>query len=224
LAAKKASPKLSLGTSFLAAQWLDLIWPLLVLTGVERVRVEPRATAVTPFDFEYYPWSHSLLTVLLWGAGFALALKMLKRSTADAAVAGLLVVSHWVLDWITHRPDLPLWPGRAPTVGLGLWNSLAASLVVEVALFVVGVWVYARTTRPIDRRGIWVFWSLIAFLAAVHALNLFGGSPPADTPGWAIAGPGVAMWLLVAWGYWSDRHRAVVNPHPGVVAQSVAAH
>ena len=152
LAAKKATPGLSLGTLFLAAQWLDLIWPVFVLTGIERVRVQHGATAVTPLNFEYYRWSHSLLTVLFWAVLFGVVLKMLKRSTAEAGTASVLVLSHWVLDWVTHRADLPLWPGGT-TVGLGLWNAPVSSVMVEVGLFAFGVWLYAKTTRLLDRRG-----------------------------------------------------------------------
>jgi hypothetical protein len=210
LAAKRASPRISLGSLFLAAQLLDLIWPALVLAGVERVRVEPGATAVTPLDFEYYPWSHSLVMTLGWAIALGLVVRWAKRSTVDATLVGLVVLSHWVLDWFTHRADLPLWPTGTTKVGLGLWNSVPGSLLVEVSLFAAGVWIYARTTRALDRQGQWGFWSLVAFLAIVHAANLTSHPPP-DLSGSALAGPALAMWLLVVWGYWVDRHRETVT-------------
>lgn len=202
-AAKRYAPRASLGTLFLAAQFIDLLWPLLVLAGIERVRIAPGITVVTPLDFEHYPWSHSLLMVLVWGVLFAAVYFLIRRDRRASLVLGLAVVSHWVLDWLTHRPDLPLAPG-AERVGLGLWNSLAGTLVVEVGLFALGVYLYVRATRARDRVGSWALWALVTFLAAIYAGNLFGAPPP---DAMAIAWVGQAQWLLVAWGYWIDRHR-----------------
>jgi len=202
-AAKRYAPRASLGTLFLAAQFIDLLWPLLVLAGIERVRIAPGITVVTPLDFEHYPWSHSLLMVLVWGVLFAAVYFLIRRDRRASLVLGLAVVSHWVLDWLTHRPDLPLAPG-AERVGLGLWNSFAGTVIVELGLFALGVYLYARATRARDRIGSWALWSLVAFLAAIYAGNLFGAPPP---DAMAIAWVGQAQWLLVAWGYWIDRHR-----------------
>jgi len=117
-------------------------------------------------------------------------------------VAGL-VVSHWVLDWITHRPDMPLWPG-GPKVGLGLWSSVPATIVVEVALFVGCLVLYLRSTRARDRTGSIALWALVVFVALIYIANVV--SPP--PPGWqAVAYAGLAAWLFVPWGWWIDRHR-----------------
>jgi membrane-bound metal-dependent hydrolase YbcI (DUF457 family) len=202
-AAKRYAPRASLGTLFLAAQFIDLLWPLLVLAGIERVRIAPGITVVTPLDFEHYPWSHSLLMVVVWGVLFAAAYFLIRRDRRTSLVLGLAVVSHWVLDWLTHRPDLPLAPG-AERVGLGLWNSFAGTLVVELGLFALGVFLYVRATRARNRVGSWALWSLVVFLVAIYAGNLFGAPPP---DAMAIAWVGQAQWLLVAWGYWIDRHR-----------------
>jgi membrane-bound metal-dependent hydrolase YbcI (DUF457 family) len=204
-AAKRAAPLASLGTLFLAAQFIDLLWPLLVLAGIERVRIAPGITVVTPLDFEHYPWSHSLLMVLVWGVLFAAVYFLVRRDRRTSLVLGLAVVSHWVLDWLTHRPDLPLAPG-AERVGLGLWNSLAGTLVVELGLFALGVFLYMRVTQARDRTGVWALWGLVAFLVAIYAGNLFGAPPDAA----AIAWVGQAQWLLILWGYWIDRHRISV--------------
>lgn len=204
-AAKRYAPRASLGTLFLAAQFIDLLWPLLVLAGIERVRIVPGITAVTPLDFEHYPWSHSLLMVLVWGVFFAAVYFLIRRDRRTSLVLGLAVVSHWVLDWLTHRPDLPLAPG-AERVGLGLWNSLAGTLIVELGLFAIGVFLYVRATRARDRIGNWALWALVVFLGAIYAGNLFGAPPP---DAMAIAWVGQAQWLLVLWGYWIDRHRIV---------------
>lgn len=204
--AKRAAPRLSLGGLFVGCQWLDLLWPMLVLAHIEQVSVEPGVTALTPLNFESYPWSHSLATSALWALAAAGLLHVLGRSTKESIVMAALVLSHWVLDFVSHAPDMPLWPGGTK-VGLGLWNSVAASVAVECLLFGAGVVVYARSTRAVDRRGRWVLWSLVAFLALVYAGNVFGPQPQPGTPAAAIAGPALAMWLLVAWGAWADRHR-----------------
>ena len=207
MAAKRLVPRVSLGWLFAACQLPDLIWPLLLLAGIERARVEPGNTAFTPLAFDHYPWSHSLLLVLLWAGGLA----ALYRSAGDRArsrtVLGALVVSHWVLDALTHRPDMPIAPGAGPLVGLGLWNSVPATLAVEYLLFAAGVWLYTGITRPADRTGRWAWTSLVVFLAAIHAANAFGPPPPSMT---AVAVGGLAIWLLVWWGAWADAHRRAV--------------
>jgi len=204
-AAKRAAPTLSLGTLFAACQFADLLWPTLVLLGVERVEIAPGITAVTPLDFVHYPWSHGLLALVAWAVLFGLAWRVLRRAPWPSAVTiAVLVVSHWVLDFVTHRPDLPIVPG-GPRVGLGLWNSMAATVAVEGALFVAGIAVYLRATRARDRTGSIALWAMIAFLVLAHVANLTGPAPPdAKTVAWA----GQALWLLVAWGWWVDRHRA----------------
>lgn len=209
-AGKALAPRVSLGSLFLAAQFLDLLWPALLLLGVERVRIAPGHTAVTPLAFEHYPVSHSLLGAAVWAAlvgGLSWARPGGCRRAG--AVLGLLVLSHWALDAIVHRPDLPVAPGSATLVGLGLWNSLPATLVTEVGLLALGVWLYARTTRAVDRVGRWSLWSLVALILVIEGANVFGPPPPGvDAVAWA----GLAQWLLVLWGYWIDRHRVDAAP------------
>lgn len=207
LAARQAAPKTSLGMLVVAGQFIDLLWPVLLLLGVERVAIDPGNTRMTPLDFEHYPISHSLLAVLGWGALLGAAWLLLRRDRRGALVIALLVVSHWLLDFLTHAPDLPLAPGRA-RVGLGLWNYPAATLLVEVGLFALGVWRYARTTRAADRTGRWAFWSFTAFLAVVYFANLTAPPPPSVT---AIAWAGLALWLLPLWAWWFDRHRTLTG-------------
>jgi len=207
LVAKKAAPRLSLGATFLACQAADLIWPVLVIIGRERVSVDHAATAFTPFNFEHYPWSHSLGMSVVWALLAFLLLRALKFNNVEAGVLGLVVFSHWILDVLTHRPDVPLWFGDSPKFGFGLWNSVTGTLVVELALFGIGIWLYVKNTKPNNKRGTWVFWSLIAFLLVMYVGVAFGPKPPVDTPSVQIAGPALAMWLLVGWAYWADRNR-----------------
>ncbi len=207
LAAKRAAPRTSLGTLFAAAQLLDLVWPALVVAGVEKVRVDPGNTAFTPLDFVSYPWTHSLVMALVWAAAFALAYRARTGSARGAWVVGALVVSHWVLDFVTHRPDLPLAPG-ARKVGLGLWSSVAATVVVEGALFAIGVYLYATATRARNRTGRVAFWALVAVLAVIYVANVVGPPPPGPR---AIGAAGLLMWLFVPWAVWIDRNREIVG-------------
>jgi membrane-bound metal-dependent hydrolase YbcI (DUF457 family) len=203
--AKKAAPAVSLGALFLACQFADLLWPVLLLLGVERVAIVPGITTVTPLDFISYPYSHSLLMLGVWGVLLGVVYTMATRSRAAAGVTlAVLVVSHWVLDVIAHRPDMPLTPAGAARFGFGLWSSLAGTLAAEFVLFGAGVYVYARATKARDRIGAIGLWSLVAFLVVVMLANVFGPPPTSvNAIGWAAQ----AMWLIVIWGYWIDRHR-----------------
>ena len=154
LGAKQVAPSVSLGALILAGQFADLLWPMLVLAGVERVAIHPGATVVTPLDFVSYPYSHSLLALVAWGFLVGLTYWLATRSAAAACITlALLVVSHWALDVISHRPDMPLTPGGATRVGFGLWNSLPATLLVEGLLFVAGIAIYLKATTARDRIG-----------------------------------------------------------------------
>src|SRR5205085_9114536 len=122
--AKALAPKASLGSLFLAAQFIDLLWPTLLLVGLEQVRIAPGATRVTPLDFVNYPISHSLAAVIGWGVLFAALYRFLRRYPRAALVLGLAVASHWFPDLVVHRPDLTLYPGSMEFFGFGLWNSV----------------------------------------------------------------------------------------------------
>lgn len=203
LAAKRWAPEVSLGTAFIAAQLPDVIWPFLVLAGVERVAVAPGDTVVSPLRFEHYPISHSLLTVALWGVALGLLWRGRGRDRRGAWVLAGLVVSHWVLDFVTHRPDLPLLPGNPTVLGLGLWDSLGATLVAEGLLFAAGIALYLTSPGLQPGRGRLAFGLLVGTLAALYLANLFGPPPPGVTPvalSGVIAAP--AFW---AWANWVDR-------------------
>lgn len=203
--AKRVSRDVSLGTLFLACQFADLLWPNLVLLGIETFEIQPGNTAVTPIDFVQYPYSHSLIALSIWAVAFALGYAALRRSLRVASlVLGILVVSHWFLDALVHRPDLPLTVTGPERLGLGLWDSAPATLAVELLLFAVGVALYTRSTEARDRWGAIGLWTLVVFLLTVYLANVFGPPPP-DTA--AVVWTAQAMWLLVAWGYWLDRHR-----------------
>ncbi|HEX5094227.1 MAG TPA: metal-dependent hydrolase [Burkholderiales bacterium] len=196
MAARPLAPRANLGVAIAATYWLDLIWPVLVLAGIERVEIAPGDTAFTPLHFSHYPWSHSLAAALVWAVLFGLA--CWKLGQRAALVMGALVFSHWALDAISHRPDLPLWPGSETRIGLGLWNSVPATLVIEFAMFVASAVIY---TRAVGRPRI-SFWALLAFFVLVYLGAAFGPPPPSAQ---AVAWSGVALLLLPAWAYWADR-------------------
>jgi hypothetical protein len=202
-AAKPLASRVSLGTLFAATILLDLIWPILLLADVEHVRIAPGITAFTPLDFYDYPITHSLVNVVGWSIAAAIAYRIVRKSLRDAVVVGALVLSHWVVDFLAHRPDLPLLPG-GPYVGLGLWNSVPATIAVEVAMFIAGLLIYLRTTRARDRTGSVALWALVVFLGILYVANITSPPPPSAR---AIAWAGLAQWLFIPWGWWIDKHR-----------------
>src|SRR5690606_3465727 len=192
LGAKRAAPTVSLGTLILAAQFLDLLWPILLLLGLEHVRIVPGLMTTSPLDFVHYPITHTLVTAVGWGLLLGLGHYAVRRSRASAVLIGALVVSHWLLDAPMHRPDLPLWPGSDVLVGGGLWNSMSATLAIEFGLLTTGVVLYVRGTRPRDRTGSIALWAGLALLAVVYLASLFGPPPPDER---AIGVSGLALWL-----------------------------
>jgi hypothetical protein len=205
IGAKRAAPRASLGTLIAAAAFLDLVWPVLVLLGLERVVVAPGATAFTPLDFEHYPISHSLVMSVVWGVAFGGVYFLARRDLRAAVVLGLLVVSHWFLDAVVHRPDLPLTLGGDARVGLGLWNSIPGTLAVELAMFVAAVWLYVGGTRARDRIGSVGLIAFSAFVLLIYAGAAFGPPPPSAS---AIAWSDMGQWLVVALAAWIDAHRS----------------
>lgn len=201
---KKIDPKPSLGMSFLAAQWLDLLWPLLLLTGTEKVDLNTNPGAVIPLSFTHYPVSHSLLAVVGWSLIFGGLYFLFTKNGRGAWVIGTLVLSHWVLDWLVHVPDLPLSPFTTEKAGLGLWQYKLVALGLELLFFGTAVALYLRATMPNNRKGTLVTWSLIIFLVLIQLLNAFGPPPTAVEP---IAYVGLSQWLLVAWAWWADANR-----------------
>lgn len=206
-AARRAAPRTSLGTTILAAQLLDELWPVLLLLGVERVRIVPGLMAASALDFESYPISHSLLTARGWALLLAGVHFAARRRGRDAAILGAAVLSHWLLDAPMHRPDLPLWPGSRTLVGGGLWSSIPATLAIELGLLGVGLALYVRGTRARDRVGRWGLWAMVALLVVFFGGAVFGPPPPSAR---ALAVSSLGLWLFVPWGWWVDRHRAPV--------------
>ena len=201
-AGKQPAKELSLGTLFMAAQWLDLLWPIFLILGIEKVSISPAGSKI-PLEFNYYPFSHSLLFVLIWAILFSGFYYIYRKNFRNALILGLLVISHWVLDLIVHQPDLPILT-TGPFAGFGLWNIPAVAITVESLIFILGVYLYFSCTKPKDKTGTYASWGLVLFLVISHIMNLI--SPPPENVK-LIAYVGLAMWLLVLWAYWADRHR-----------------
>src|SRR3954465_3385763 len=232
MAAKRAAPRTSLGALTFAAEFLDELWPILLLLGIEQVRIDPglitsssttagqgHVTSATPLEFTYYPFSHSLEMALVWGALIGGFYFLLRRYGRGAWVVGLLVVSHWLLDLPMHRGDLPLWVSvHSPKFGWGLWNSIALTYIIEFTIFVAGISAYARATRPRDGIGRWGLWSYCLVLALIY---LSSNGPPPPSVG-ALAWTTLGLWLFVPWAWWVDKHRFYIGritdrSTPGIV-------
>jgi hypothetical protein len=199
LAAKRVAPRVPLAMWIAAVQCADLVWPICLLAGLEHVRIVPGITAFTPLDFYDYPITHSLVGGLGWAAvlgGGGLAAGLRAR---DAGLVGAAVLSHWVLDVVSHRPDMPVLP-RGPYLGLGLWNSVPATLIVELSLFAAGLAAYVTARAPGAKRP--SFWLLMAFLLVVYFAAAFGPPPPSVH---ILAVSALALWLLLPWAWWAER-------------------
>jgi len=205
LAAKKLAPRTSLAWFVAAATLLDLLFPAFVILGWERAHFVRGETVFLRISLDDYPWTHSLLMALVWSALFALVCLLVTRVRRAAVVVGAAVFSHWVLDFLTHSADLPLWPGGTARVGLGLWYSTAGTIAVEGLMFVAAVWIYGALTQARDGVGRWALWGLVAFLALSYAGSILSSAPPNPT---AFAWVGLVLgWLTVWWAWWIDAHR-----------------
>jgi hypothetical protein len=146
---------------------------------------------------------------VVWGVLLGGVYAGARRYGRGAWVVGAAVVSHWLLDLPMHRPDLQLWPGSPARVGFGLWNSVAATIALELGLFALGTLVYLRSTRARDRVGSWGLWALLVFLAGGFLSTVNGPPPPSER---ALAYATLAIWLFVPWAAWVDRHRDPTVP------------
>jgi hypothetical protein len=174
-AAKRVAPTIPLWTLFIAVQLLDVFWAPFIVLGIEKVRIVPGITASNPLDLYYMPYTHSLLAVLLWSAGAFLAYRLFAARDLGgkaALVVALAVLSHWFLDLLVHRPDLPLYDNTAK-VGLGLWNVPAVAFMLEATLLFGGMWLYLGA-GVVPRLRMVVF-GLV--MLAIQAYVFFGPPP-----------------------------------------------
>ena len=192
-AAKKVDPAVPLWVLFLAVQFLDVLWAPFVLLGIEKVRIVPGFTASNPLDLYYMPYTHGLITAIAWSLAAAIVYQLVARGNRRAAVViALAVFSHWVLDFLVHRPDLPLYDNTAK-VGLGLWNLPALAFGLEGVLLFGGMWLYFRIGPT--RRG--AVLGLGAIMLAIQAYVFFGPPPTSDKAAAVTALASYAIFALV---------------------------
>lgn len=202
LAAKEASRDTSLVWFVLAGNLVDLLWPILLLAGLETVKIDPGNTFFTPLAFISYPWTHSLAMGVAWGVALGAIARWRGVSAKGAKIVGALVVSHWVLDFITHRPDLTLWPGDTGRYGLGLWNSVSGTFLVEGALWLTGIVLFLGVRRPRGWHGRAAFWSFILFNTVMWMTSPYFPPPPDER---ALAWFALLGWSILPWAWWIER-------------------
>jgi len=198
LTGKRIEPKISLGTWILAALLADMIVFPLLIAGIERFRALPGVTANRMVGD--MPYSHSLLMDVVWAGLFAGAYFIGRRDPRGAWLLFAAVLSHWVLDFVSHRPDMLLAPGTNAVFGLGLWNSIPATLMVEGGLWILAIIIYVRATRPNKRAGTYAFWIGIVLLALTWYGNITSGMDP--NPVHAGISGLIFFSLVAAWAYW----------------------
>jgi hypothetical protein len=206
LALRPKAGEISLGWLFLAVQWLDVVWAVLVLSGIEKVRVVTGLLAASSLDLYYMPFTHSLAAALLWSLLAVLAFRLLKHSVVPSVLVGAAVFSHWVLDFVAHRSDLPLLT-YAHTVGLGLWRFRLATFLSEAVLLAIGLVLYMKFSRPRNLLGTWGMPIYVVLLVLVNIWNLYG-PPPYPNSIAALAVSAEVAYLLFAFvAGWLDRAR-----------------
>ena len=209
-AAKKAAPKVSLGTLFIATQFVDILWPFLLVLNIEQVAVTPGYTNMNAFEFIHYPYTHSLLMGIVWGVVLGGIYWLFKRDTRGAFVIGLCVLSHWFLDLIVHVADLPLTPFGDDKVGFGLWNHVAITLLIETTIFLAGTYIYITITKAKNNIGKWALWSLVILLLVITLSNTFGPPPP-DSVMTLFVSFMIMIAIIISLAYWVDRNRELVE-------------
>lgn len=201
---KKVSQAPSLGTMFFATQFIDLLWPLFLIAGIERVEIKPGISEFNPLDFVYYPFTHSLAGTLFWAVLFGVVYYFATKNKKGAYISAGLVLSHWFLDLLSHIPDLPIAPGSETKLGLGLWNSIPLTIIVEGLLFAAGLYIYTSVTKAKNKKGSLGLYSLAGFFVLIYIMSIFGPPPENDMQ---IAYSALALYPILLWAYWVDRNR-----------------
>ncbi|MGE5110213.1 MAG: hypothetical protein ACM3JB_05095 [Acidobacteriaceae bacterium] len=205
--AKRIEPKVSLGTFVLAAMLADLLWCIFMLAGVEHVHYGVGMGTANYVTDSNTPFSHGLLTNMLWAGLFAVAFFVKRHYWRGTLLILAVVLSHWILDFISNR-EMPLVPGMSKVFGLDLWASTPLTLVVEGGLWLVGIIVYLRQTPASSRIGVYGFWFVAALITLVWYNNIAG--PPPPNPNSAPIFALILFSLIVAWAYWMNRARSLL--------------
>jgi hypothetical protein len=210
-ASKRFAPRTSFALLLAAPLLSDILWPVLLLLGWEHARIDPGNTKYSPLNLYDFPWSHSLVMCCIWATLFAGVYYAVSRYRPGAVAIWIGVVSHWVLDWISHGRDMPLYPGGAK-YGLGLWNSIRGTMAVEIAMFAIGVGLYVSATRPRDRIGRWAFIAFVALNFGLYIADRYS-PPPANISQVAWSGV-IASVIMLPWAWWFDHHRDISSLSP----------
>jgi hypothetical protein len=205
-AGKRVEPGLSLGTLMAATFLADLLGIVLILLGIEHWTFKPGGAGVNAVDLDSIAWSHGLLPNLLWAGLFAGGYFLWRRRLTGTWIFFAAVLSHWILDVVSHRPDMPLAAGFTGRYGLGLWTSVPATLLVEGLPWLIALGIYLRATRASKRTGIYAFWPVVVFVTLAWISN-FTAAPPAGSLTSAALSSLAFFSLLVAWAYGMDRVR-----------------
>jgi len=211
LVAKRAEPTINLGTFVFAAMFADFAWCVFMLLGVEHVQFKSGMGAGNYFYATNIAMSHSLLMDAVWATLLGSVYLLWRHFPRGALILFLVVLSHWLLDVVSHRPDMPIAPGMHAHVGLGLWNSIPATLLVEGGFWSLAIILYVRVTRPKSLTGNFVFWSGVVLLTLVWFSNIAG--PPPQNPRAAPFASLIIFSVTVAWAYWVDGVRV---PRPAL--------
>ena len=207
LALKKFEKRVSLGILFLAVQFVDILFMPFVLLGIERMNIIPNFTQSTHFELEYMPYTHSLLGSALCAAlAYVVFRYLLVRDRSMAIVVALAVFSHWILDLITHTPDLPLWVDDSIKMGLGLWNNAAAVFALEAIILIGALWLYLRATQASTQLGKYGMSVFVGLLILMNIFNIYGPPPQGGKTQLAILALS-AYFLFAAVAFCLDRKR-----------------
>lgn len=222
-AAKRVAPRVSLGTLQLASVFPDLLVCGLLFAGIEHIRITPGITVYSYLDAYDIAISHSLVMDVIWSALLAAVYFRRHHDSRGSWVLFVAVLSHWMLDVVSHRADMPIAPGVHRLLGLGLWNSLPATFAIEGALWLFGIVVYARATRRTDRLGTYGLWTVVSLLTLAWIALPFRPAPP--SPLASVLRAAMFDLAVLAWAYWVDRHRAFAavdrgSPVPGATVQN----
>jgi len=204
--ARRLAPRPSLAVLLAAPQFLDMLWPVGVALGLERVRIVPGLTAASPLALDHYPYSHSLAATVVWSLLFGAVYAALTKDRRGAVVLAGCVASHWVLDIVAHIPDVPLWPGGEARLGLGLWRSIPGTLLVECGMLAAGVWLFVRASGPRSRAASIGLFALVATLVLLYLGAIFGPPPPSVG---VLVGSAFGGWGLLLWAWAVDRRREI---------------
>jgi len=204
LTAKKLDRYVSLGTYFLAAQFLDLLWPIFLILGWEKAEPIPNGPPLENLNFVSYPYSHSLFFAVVWGILFGIVFYARTKRKGTSFLLGFLVVSHWILDYITHVPDLPIAPWSDYKVGLRLWDHQVATIVIESIIFIGGIIIFLQSVHFKKRVPYVSFFIMMLLLAGIFISSFYSPPPPSmKVLGWV----GLSQWIFIFWAFAIDRSK-----------------